>query len=117
MDRLISGVELAAAQEASTELRACVADMHTQLVAEQRRRRELEKKVDELLERRRTQQVREDLDWRETVNAATAWLQQAASKQQQHPEQGGRGGGSGDPASKPPSQQPKVRVRADIFEE
>jgi hypothetical protein len=105
VERMVAGTELAAAGEATRELKAAVGDLSAELEAERRRRRELEKRVDELLDRDRAARAREELDWKETVAAATKWLQQAAEAQ--GPQQGDAGKKKGG--------DPRVRVRADIF--
>lgn len=119
MERLVMGVELAAAEETSTELRAAVGDLEAELEAEKRRRKDLEAKVDELLERGRTKQADDDTDWKDTVGAAMAWLREAAARREGSDDPDGKEEDTKtNPAGEEASDKaPKVRVRADIFAE
>jgi hypothetical protein len=115
MEGLLVRVELQAAEDRAGALANMVSDLHADLQAERRLRRGLEEKVDALLDRQRRDQRQDDSDWQESVRAATAWLQQAASRAD-----GGSGGDEEDGGvigQRPPhgKAEPKVRVRGDIF--
>ena len=110
MDKLLVGVELAVAQETTKDLESAVTTLQGDLEIEKQRRLELEELVNELRNQKDNEKKDDDdVDWQASVAAATAWLQKAAA--------GSDASDDNNSDSPEEKKDPKVRVRADVFED